>query len=35
MLMLMIFFKTLDDLHQEGVTGEELVCRMASKWEKC
>ena len=28
------FFQTLDDLHREGVTGEELVHRMASKWEK-
>ena len=28
------FFQTLSDLHQEGVVGEELVRRMASKWEK-
>ena len=29
-----ISLKTLSDLHQEGVVGEELVRRMASKWEK-
>ena len=28
------FFQTLGDLHQEGVTREELVHRMARKWEK-
>ena len=28
------FFQTLGDLNQEGVVGEELVRRMASKWEK-
>ena len=28
------FFQTLEDLGQEGVVGEALVCRMASKWEK-
>ena len=28
------FFQTLSDLHCEGVVGEELACRMASKWEK-
>ena len=29
-----IFFQTLDDLSQEEVVEEELVRRMASKWEK-
>ena len=28
------FFQTLGDFHQEGVVGEELVCRMASRWKK-
>ena len=28
------FLKTLSDLHQEGVVGEELIRRMASKWKK-
>ena len=28
------FFQTLGDLHREGVTGEELVHTMVSKWEK-
>ena len=32
--ILMIFIQTLGDLHREGVTGEELFHRMASKWEK-
>ena len=26
--------KSLDHLHQKGIVEEELVCRMASKWEK-
>ena len=28
------FFQTVDNLYQERVIGKELVCRMASKWEK-
>ena len=31
---MLTIFLTLGDLYQEGVAGEELVCRMASKWEK-
>ena len=27
------FFQTLGDLHREGITGEEVVHRMPSKWE--
>ena len=27
------FLKSLDNLHQEGIVEEELVHRMASKWE--
>ena len=28
------FFQTLDELYLEKIVEEELICRMASKWEK-